>query len=460
MKCYNCGTDLTGDNRCPNCGIDVKVYKKIVMTSNYYYNQGLERSNVRDLSGAIESLKKSLRFDKTNIQARNLLGLVLFETGEAVSAMGEWVISKSLQPKDNDAGRYLDAVQKNPAQLETVNQTIKKYNQALLYCRQNSTDLAIIQLKKVLSLNPKLVKGHQLLALLYMKENKFEQAKKSLRAAMKIDSSNTITLRYMKETNQMLRSANSGKKKKKEDDLISYKSGNDLIIQPTKFKDTSGFATILTILLGVAIGVAVTCFLVVPSVKQKAKSDANTSVVQANDTITTKNQQITNLENQIDDLNQQVSSAKSDSEETSNKISSYDQLLSAYKSFQEGDITAAGDALSGVKEENLSDTAKEIYQNINATVNDQYLQVTYADSYQAYSNYNYEEAKTGFEKVVEMDEAYQDGNAIYYLAQTYRNLGENEKAIEYYQKVIDGYPNTERAANSSRYLEELQNAEQ
>ena len=165
MKCYNCGADLTGDNRCPNCGIDVKVYKKIVMTSNYYYNQGLERSNVRDLSGAIESLKKSLRFDKTNIQARNLLGLVLFETGEAVSAMGEWVISKSLQPKDNDAGRYLDAVQKNPAQLETVNQTIKKYNQALLYCRQNSTDLAIIQLKKVLSLNPKLVKGHQLLAL-------------------------------------------------------------------------------------------------------------------------------------------------------------------------------------------------------------------------------------------------------------------------------------------------------
>ena len=76
----------------------------------------------------------------------------------------------------------------------------------------------------------------------------------------------------MKETNQMLRSANSGKKKKKEDDLISYKSGNDLIIQPTKFKDTSGFATILTILLGVAIGVAVTCFLVVPSVRQKAKS--------------------------------------------------------------------------------------------------------------------------------------------------------------------------------------------
>ncbi len=73
--------------------------------------------------------------------------------------MGEWVISKSLQPKDNDAGRYLDAVQKNPAQLETVNQTIKKYNQALLYCRQNSTDLCNYPVEEGIVLKPETGKG-------------------------------------------------------------------------------------------------------------------------------------------------------------------------------------------------------------------------------------------------------------------------------------------------------------
>lgn len=46
------------------------------------------------------------------------------------------------------------------------------------YCKQDSRDLAIIQLKKVLSLNPKLVKAHQLLALLYLQDNKLELAKK------------------------------------------------------------------------------------------------------------------------------------------------------------------------------------------------------------------------------------------------------------------------------------------
>ena len=109
-----------------------------------------------------------MKFNKYNIDARNLLGLVYYEMGEVVDALSEWVISKSYQQDNNMAGRYLDELRQNKAQLDEINQTIKKYNQALLYCHQDSRDLAIIQLKKVLSLNPKLVRGHQLLALLYL----------------------------------------------------------------------------------------------------------------------------------------------------------------------------------------------------------------------------------------------------------------------------------------------------
>ena len=130
------------------------------MASNEYYNDALAKASVRDLSGAIESLKTSLKFNKLNIDARNLLGLIYFEMGEVVEALTEWVISKNYQPAENAASRYLDEIQNNRSRLETINQTIKKYNQALLYCRQDSRDLAIIQLKKVLSLNPKLVSGH------------------------------------------------------------------------------------------------------------------------------------------------------------------------------------------------------------------------------------------------------------------------------------------------------------
>ena len=50
--------------------------------ANSYYNLGLEKAKVRDLSGAAQCLKKSLHFSKYQTDARNLLGLIYYENGE------------------------------------------------------------------------------------------------------------------------------------------------------------------------------------------------------------------------------------------------------------------------------------------------------------------------------------------------------------------------------------------
>ena len=108
MKCFVCGCRLSEKNYCTSCGTDVTTYKKIIYASNRCYNDALEKASVRDLSGAVISLRKSLKFNKNNTAARNLLGLVYFEMGEAVAALSEWVISKNLQSKKNIADDYLD----------------------------------------------------------------------------------------------------------------------------------------------------------------------------------------------------------------------------------------------------------------------------------------------------------------------------------------------------------------
>lgn len=453
MRCYNCDAQLGREDRCPNCGTDVRIYKKIIMASNAYYNDGLARAGVRDLSGAIDSLKRSLRFNKMNINARNLLGLIYFEMGEVVDALTEWVISKNYQPKDNVASRYLDEIQNNQARLSSINQTIKKYNQALLYCRQESRDLAIIQLKKVIALNPKMVKGHQLLALLYMQDGKYDLAKKSLRSAGKIDANNTITLRYLKEVNNALREAKPNHKNKN-DDLISYQSGNDTIIQPAHFKDSSAFGTILNIVIGIVVGVAITCFLIVPGARHNIQNEAKQEVKDANDTISTKNQTITSLEEQIDSLTKQVEEAQTSEADTDNKISSYQQLLIAYSKFVEPDIEAAGNALANVNADYLDESSKAIYDAINEQVNAEYIATMYQEGYAAYNSQNYTDAATDLQKVADIDENYQDGNAIYYLAQSYRKLEDVENAKTYYQKVVELYPGTERASTAQTYLDE------
>ena len=433
MRCYNCGAELGKGDNCQNCGTNVKVYKKILMASNAYYNDALEKAGVRDLSGAIESLKISLRFNKLNIDARNLLGLIYYEMGEVVTALTEWVISKNYQPKDNLASRYLDEVQKNQVRLDSVNQTIKKYNQALLYC--------------------KLVSGHQLLALLYIQEGRYDLAKKSLRNAGKIDANNTVTLRYLKEANAALREQNPSKKQKN-DELISYQSGNETIIQPKYLKDNSAVGTIINMVIGIAIGIAITCFLVVPGVRRTVMNNTKAEVLDANNTISSKNQTITSLQSQVDDLTSQITDAKNSEEESANKLESYDKLLTAYETYTTGDIEKAGDALSSVNVDDLSADAKSIYDTINAQVNAEYMAALYKEGYDAYSGKKYDDAVSALSKVVEMDENYENGNALYYLAQAYRKNEDMENAKIYYQKVVELYPNTERAANSQNYLDQ------
>ena len=59
MECYRCGATLGRESFCPSCGTDVKVYKKIMQTSNAYYNQALSRAGVRDVGSSGEPEKES-----------------------------------------------------------------------------------------------------------------------------------------------------------------------------------------------------------------------------------------------------------------------------------------------------------------------------------------------------------------------------------------------------------------
>ena len=132
-------------------------------------------------------LRRSLELDKTNISARNLLGLVYFEMGEAAYAIREWIISSNMQKEDNEATRYLMILQKNQNRLDEIAACIKKYNICLKYIAEDGVDLAVIQLKKVILQYPKMIRAYQLLGLLYLKQKQYKKAAAVLKKCLKID---------------------------------------------------------------------------------------------------------------------------------------------------------------------------------------------------------------------------------------------------------------------------------
>ena len=57
-----------------------------------------------------------------------------------------------------------------------------------------------------------------------------------------------------------------------------------------------------------------------------------------------------------------------------------------------------------------------------------------------------------------MDEGYNDGQALFNLAQAYMQLGENENAITCFQMVVDNYGDSEYAAEAQTNLDTLNQA--
>ena len=213
--------------------------KKIMYQSNSWYNDGLRKAQVRDMSGAIVSLQQSLQYNRENIAARNLLGLVYYGIGEVSEALVEWIISKNLCPRDNIADYYIKKVQNSANELESLNQAIKKFNQCLVYCQQNGEDLAIIQLKQVIASHPTFLKAYQLLALIYIQMNQNTKARQILIEAKKLDTTNELTLTYLQEvTKQRGRYGKNAERsfRKPKSATVEYSLGNETIIQPKRSK--------------------------------------------------------------------------------------------------------------------------------------------------------------------------------------------------------------------------------
>ena len=366
MNCMNCGAFLVDKDLdyCPKCGCNVLIQKKVDYLSRKCYNEGLEKASVRDLSGAISCLKQSLMYNKHNIQARNLLGLVYFETGEVVAALSEWVISKNLQPSRNLASEYINKLQANSNKLEAINETIRKYNDALNLCREGHEDMAAIRLKKILTQNPKLIKGYHLLALVQIKEGEYNKARRTLRKAAKIDKTNTTTLRFLSEIDEQTgvstRLDRQNKRSKKQVDS----SESDMVIRTPQYKEKSRVSLFFTLIAGFAAGLLAFYLLAVPAIRQGIYREANQQIVKYSDAVSSQGAELTKAQSQAQESGDTVEAASKQIEEEKKKSSSYEALIEAYAALQQQNMDEAALKIQNVYADLLSADLKGIYNTI------------------------------------------------------------------------------------------------
>ena len=324
----------------------MKYRPDLIKISKAYYNRGLERAKLNDLSGAAVYLKKSLIYDKYRTEARNLLGLIFYESGETADAIVQWVVSINLDPRDNDADRYLDEIQRKPGVLSEASALVRRFNQALEIAQNGGEDFAMVELSDITRKKPNYIKAQLLLAILYMQAGEHIKAGKALMAVLDIDRNHPQATILMDEVKR-----DTGKAEVERAKLKNAYSHRELeegdVIIPTTRAGTSLDKVVIYITAGIIIGLVSFYLLILPSVRRIYNRALNDSIIQNSAELSDVNARYSELSDRYDELNaefQDVSQRLNAYEEQNiNFTSAYESLNSIISDCGAGNYEAAAD---------------------------------------------------------------------------------------------------------------------
>lgn len=421
--------------------------QKIQYAANGFYNHGLELAKERDLSGAAECLKRALQFNKYHTDARNLLGLIFYEMGETSDALVQWVISINLQPEDNRADHYLDEVQRRPGQLEHASGIIRKYNQALIHAQNGSDDLAVLQLKRIVEEKPNYVKAHLLLALLYIGHEDYTKAGKSLYKVLQIDKNNRKAERYMDYVKSKTGRADVEKRKLKNAFSHREMEDNDVILPPT-YKENTGWQSIINIAIGLALGVVVVLFMILPARDRSLNYKHNQEMQIYADKLNLANQEAERLKKDAEQYEKERQEAEAaleglvgDSDSTLVQYQTIAEILQAYRN--EDFRTAVKLYMNLDAEKVTSEGMLQILEEIEADMNANAPAELEALAAESSAAGDLETALNYYEEYMK----YNDRNPqiIFNMAMIYKSMGDEDTSNQLFGQVIMNFEDSELA---------------
>jgi tetratricopeptide (TPR) repeat protein len=326
----------------------------------------------------------------------------------------------------------------HPAVFEEINETAKKYNAALSYAKQGSDDLAMIQVKKVLSVTPNFVNAHLLFALLHMRAGDNASAQADLNNALAIDRYNTTARRYLKEIGENPETV----AEKIPADALKPDNENLKNVRPVDHYEDPNKETwkqFVYMLIGLAIGVVAMFVLVIPSVKASVSVDYNNLKKEYSQTTNKKDAEINTLKDDKKSLqkkNKKLTKRLKVYEGSKGEDSMYDSILKASQAYSSGNYVECAKHLLKVDKSSLpSSTAKNLYTSMKDKAFQNAATQLYNSGKASFDAYKYQDALDDLEQSYKYDKSY---NTEYHIAMCYKNLNKNtDKAKEYFYDIIN-----------------------
>lgn len=348
---------------------------------------------------------------------------------------------------------------------DNIRNSIFLYNKAIESLRSGSEDIAIIELKKAVAMNPQFNEALNLLGVCYSYTGENEKAVEVFKRVLKSESNSVYAVKFMQRAGLGDVLPTEQKPRLRTDTQQDQKSAEPLKRIRDRKPDKKDKIVILknknTISMAIAAGAGLAAGLLISLLISAAVPDPEPVQLppkqEENDAAV--NEAKDEFDKQYSELKSKYESLQNDWENAVKQADYYKASLRLYEVEDMADkreYQDAADMLLLMKTVEFRDAEKEKYDALYNKIMPQAAKSAYETGYKQYNARQYEDALKSFEKVKLYDPQYSKMDAaMYYTGRCYQIMKETRSAIAVYQELADNYPASWYTRNAQVRLNEL-----
>ncbi len=360
----------------------------------------------------------------------------------------------------------IDKFTQNNKVSEKIVDSIKAYNKAIEYLRTGSEDIAMIELKRVVAINPDFYEAVNLLGLCYAYTNQLDKAEEILGKVVKTENNvlkaseylNYITSGESGSPRKASRNSRVLTKRQKSEDAPADTAKKQLVEEEVRaeyvlFKKLGeqlkkpAFSIAFNLFGVVCLAAALIFFML--SISKPKENDIKDEPISN----TVVNDDLSKSLAQNKELQKQLEAAKNELKQY--KLS--DEIAQASSLYAQKKYEEAAEKINSIPVNELNENQKQRYDSVK---NDVFLKAASTLATQGNTLFNskkYTEAIAAFEKVFQLGDKWSFGDkALYNLAKSYVEVGDNQKGAATFEKLIEQYPKSAYTKYAKSRLKSIQ----
>ena len=349
---------------------------------------------------------------------------------------------------------------------DNIRNSIVLYNKALENFRLKSEDIAIIELKKAISLNPDFHEAMNLLGVFYIYTGEYDKASYELQRVINAERNSVRALEYLKEIDPSYSPPTEKKSKSKEtknkvnkDDGSKGKSNSFSSNSTMKLSNKRKSNDIVKIGIAFAAGALLVFLLSFRAYFNENTVDAGGSSINSQDVLIQNEEDKEDYEAKYNELSEKYNGIKGQLEQVNKEVDYYinvSKLLEIDKLVSEKKYEAAADMLLIIKNIDFKGFEKQKFEVLFGDTMEKGASELYAAGRNLFKSKKYQEALEKFQKSATYDQKWKNSSTnLYYLGYCYKELNNEAMALKVFNEVIEKYPNTQNANHSKSRINEI-----